>query len=97
MTVVVFSDFQLKEDSILFYIRSDYCTVDGAGIVLYKVTKYRRTKAFKSAVMVGQCQGKRREGLRVSIRVSVVIRQKFHRRVTSPICSLPQSHDALVQ
>ena len=33
-------------------IRSDYCTVDGVGIVPYKVTKYRRTKAFKSVVMV---------------------------------------------
>jgi len=29
--------------------------------------------------------------------VSVVIRQKFHLRVTSQICNLPQSHDALVQ
>ena len=60
------------------YIRSDYCTVEGAGIVPYKVTKYRRTKAFKSVVMVGKGQGKRREGLRVSIRISVLIRHTFY-------------------
>ena len=36
-----------------FLIQSDYCTVDGAGIVPYKVTKYQCTKAFKSVVMVG--------------------------------------------
>jgi len=36
-----------------FKVRSDYCTVDGAEIVPYKVTKYRRAKAFKSVVMVG--------------------------------------------
>jgi len=29
------------------------CTVDGAGMVPYKVTKCRCTKAFKSAVRVG--------------------------------------------
>jgi len=35
-------------------VRSDYkCTVDGAGIVPYKVTKCRCTKAFKSTVRVG--------------------------------------------
>jgi len=33
--------------------RSDYCTVDGAGIVSYKVTKYRRTEAIKSVVRIG--------------------------------------------
>src|SRR6218665_2522639 len=58
--------------------RSDYCTVDGAGIVLYKVTKFWRKKAFKSVVMVGLGQGKRPEGLRVSIRVKGIITQKFH-------------------
>jgi len=57
-------------------------------IVPYKVTKYRCTKAFKSAVGVGQGQVKSREGHRVSIRVSVVIRQKFQVRVTSQICNL---------
>ena len=66
-------------------------------IVPNKVTKYRRTKAFKSVVRVGYGQVKRREDLRVSIRVSVVIRQKFHIRVTQQMCNLPQSHDALVQ
>src|SRR6218665_3556551 len=59
-------------------LRSDYCTVDGAGIVPYNVTKHWRTKAFKSVVMVGTGQGKSREGLRVSIRVRVVIRHAFH-------------------
>jgi len=39
----------------------------------------------------------RRERLMVSIMVSVVIRQKFNLRMTSQICNLPQSHDALVQ
>jgi len=62
---------------IILALRSDYCTVDGAGIVQYKVTKYRRTKAFKSVVRVSYGQGKRREDIRVSIRASVVIRQKF--------------------
>src|SRR6218665_1526084 len=36
-----------------YYLRSEYCAVDGAEIVPYKVTHYRRTKAFKSVVMVG--------------------------------------------
>jgi len=38
-------------------------------------------------------------GLRLSIRVSVVIRQNFHLRITSQICrpNLLRSHDALVQ
>src|SRR6218665_4172921 len=69
-----------------FSFRSDYCTVDGAGIVPHKVTKYRRTKAFRSVVMVDSGQGKRREDLRVIIRVSVVIKQKFH--LSSHITSL---------
>jgi len=63
---------------VQFIVRSDYCTVDDAGIVPYKVTNYRRIKAFKSVVIVGWGKGKRCEGLTVSIRVSVVIRQKFH-------------------
>jgi len=42
-------------------------------------------------------QGKCREAPRVSIMVSVVIRQKFHFRVTLQISNLPQSQDALVQ
>jgi len=49
-------------------------------IVPYKVTKYRRTKAFKSAVRVGYGQVKRREGPR--IRVSVVIKQKLEKMST---------------
>ena len=52
-------------------------------IVTFKVTKYRHTKAFKSAVRVGYGQGKRREGPRVSIRVSVVIRQKL-KEISTP-------------
>jgi len=36
-----------------FILRSDYYTVNGAGIVPYIITKYRRTKAFQSVVMVG--------------------------------------------
>ena len=51
-------------------------------IVPFKVTRYRRTKTFKSAVRVGLGQGKRREGPRVSIRVNVVIRQKLKEIVT---------------
>jgi len=42
-----------KNYRILNIVRSDYCTVDGAGLVPYKVTKYWRTKAFKGVVMVG--------------------------------------------
>jgi len=34
-------------------LQSVYCTVDGAGIVSYKVGKYRHTKAFKCAPKVG--------------------------------------------
>jgi len=45
----------------------------GVKVVLYKVTRYRRTKAFKSTVRVGWGQSKRREGPMVSIRVSLVI------------------------
>ncbi len=40
----------------------------------------------------GEC--KRREGISVSFRVSVVIRSKFHLHITS---NLPRSRDALVQ
>jgi len=46
-------------------------------VVPQKVTKYRRTKAFKSIVRVSLGQDKRREGPRVSIRVGLVIRQKL--------------------
>jgi len=46
-------------------------------IVLYKITKYRRTKAFKSTVRVSYGQGKRREDLKVSIRVSVSHQTEF--------------------
>jgi len=49
----------------------------GVKVVPYKVTKYRRTEAFKNIVMVGLSRGKRREGPMVSIRVSLVIREKL--------------------
>ena len=64
--------------------------VNGAGIVPYKLS--HKIPAHKSFP-------KRREGLRVSIdiRVSVVTRQKFHLPSHITICSLQQSHNALVQ
>ena len=49
----------------------------GVKVVPYKVTKSRRTKAFTNIVRVGFGQGKRRESTRVSIRVSLVIREKL--------------------
>jgi len=39
--------------SITYSQQSVYCTVDGAGIVPYKVTKYWHTIAFKSVGRVG--------------------------------------------
>lgn len=61
----------------------------------YKVTKCRRTKPFKSAVMVGQDRGKRRQDPRVSIRVSLVIKQKSSEIKNHKMFKLPQSHDPL--
>ena len=72
---------------MIIIIRSDYCTIDGAGIVPYKVTKYPRTKAIKSVMMLCQGQGKHRDGLRVSIRV-----QHSHQTQISP----PESHHHFV-
>ena len=79
-------------------MRSYYCTVDDAKVglhvhvVLYKVSEYRSTKALKSVLRIGQGQ---HSVVRVSIKVRVVIRHKFHLRVTSSICNLPQLHGAL--